>query len=82
MKPKFKKTQRFRMIINGIGFWTNANSLRMGFGSTSSANMAAMHTLDVLERDRQMSQDAAKKIMPQGIAMRVGDYDVQLDVIL
>jgi len=49
---KFKKTQKFRVIISGISLFTTAWTIRMGIGDFTSVNGAVQYALKALEHCR------------------------------
>lgn len=51
MRP-FKKTQRFRVIVNGISFYTTASAIQDGVGDFSKVNDAIKYAMGALERTR------------------------------
>lgn len=48
----FKKTQRFRVIVNGISFYTTAGAIRDGVGDFTKVNEAIKEAIGALERTR------------------------------
>lgn len=48
----FKATQRFRVIINGISFYTTAGAIRDGVGDFTKVNEAVNEAMKALERTR------------------------------
>lgn len=49
---RFGKNQKFRIICGDASFYTTANSIRNGLGSSSRFNAAAQKALDSLEFER------------------------------
>lgn len=66
----FPKSKRFRIIVNGISFYTTAGQIADGVGSSTSLNKVCRIALDTLKENG----DA-------GIGTRIENYDLQLDII-
>ena len=45
----FKQTQRFRVIINGVSFYTTAKAIRAGVGDFTKVNEAIRNAMGALE---------------------------------
>lgn len=49
---RFKQTQRFRLIINGISLYTTTAVIQSGLGDSTTVNEAARESIRALERIR------------------------------
>lgn len=46
---RFKQSQKFRVIVGDVCFYTNARTIRMGIGDFTKCNAAVQKALDALE---------------------------------
>ena len=70
---QFKKTQKFRLIIDNVSVYTTAGQIRNGIGDQYKCNSASQQALLVLGR---MQDD---NIPPCGIVGRWEGMNVQID---
>ncbi len=49
---RMKKTQKLRVIVNGVSFYTTAAQVRYGIGDMAKVNAATQKALDALEFQR------------------------------
>ena len=75
---KFKPTQKFRVIINGVSVFTTARTIRMGIGDLYASNAAAQKALVCFEATRD-GKGAAEQAC-SGLAGRWEDMSVQIDL--
>lgn len=71
-----KPTQKLRLVINGIHFYTTPREIRRGIGDEYRGNAATQKCLLVLEGMREYD-----KIPPVGLNGVWEGYNVQLDMI-
>lgn len=71
---RFKSTQRFRVIVNGISFYTDARALRTGVGDFTKMNESVCKAVESLEKLR--TQDSAV-----GLTYSLNGYNIQLSMI-
>jgi hypothetical protein len=77
MKPfkNFNKTQRFRVIVNGISFYTDADQIRNGVGDFTKLNQTVREALVALE-------DIIKTTGPAyGLTFDRHGYSIQLSMV-
>ena len=71
---KFKQSQKFRVIINGVSVYTTAKQIRDQFGDMISINDAVKNAL----KNLQLFNDVDGSI---GVRTRINDVDVQIDML-
>ncbi len=76
---RFKQSQRFRVIIDSVSFYTNAERIRYGIGDFSKCNAAAQKALDALEFTR--SGDGAADKCAVGIGGTWEGHQIQLSML-
>lgn len=78
-----KQSQKLRVIVNRIAFFSTVKQVREGVGDDSAVNAAVKFALDTLVdgiRRAQVAKDA--KHMPSGISLiTLNGYEVQVNVI-
>lgn len=75
---RFNKTQKFRVIISDISFYSTASDIRRGVGDTAKPNAAIQKCLDALEFQRSGSGIAEQ--CTTGLAGVWEGFSVQIDV--
>ena len=70
----FKENQRFRVIVNGISFYTTAYAIRTGVGDFTKVNEAIRNAIGALEFLR--ASDPAV-----GLSGTWQGYNVQLSMV-
>ena len=73
MRTRFKKSQRFRVIANGVSFYTDAGQIRDGVGDFTKLNLALVHAIDALE--------LAKEDGATGLCGAWYGYQIQLSMM-
>ena len=84
MKTKLKSTQRLRVIVNGVSFYTTARQVRIGVGDRTTVNVAVYHALNKLEQSRADALKQGDRLLPGGLVIdpHVGAIaQVQLEVL-
>jgi hypothetical protein len=76
MKTEFKKSQYFRVIINGIHLYATAGQLIAGISDHFSQNCAINSALRDLSNLRKYQDEK-----PLGIGGQWSGYSIQLDMI-
>ncbi len=76
---RFETTQKFRVIISDISFYTTASDIRRGIGDTAKPNAAVQKCLDALEFIR--SGTGAAEQCARGLAGNWEGFNVQLDIV-
>ena len=71
-----KVSQKLRLVINGIHFYTTAKQIRNGIGDEYRSNAAAQKCLLVLENMREH-----EKFPPVGLAGTWEGYNVQINMV-
>jgi len=82
--PKLKTTQRLRVIVNGVSFYTTARQVRNGVGDRTTINVAVRYALDKLEQSRAGALKQGDHLLTSGLVIdpHVSDItQVQLDVL-
>jgi GTP cyclohydrolase III len=76
---RFETTQKFRVIISDISFYTTASDIRRGIGDTAKPNAAVQKCLDALEYIRSGTGVADQ--CARGIAGTWEGFNVQVDIV-
>ena len=76
MIKRFKQTQKFRVIVGDVSFYTTARQIRDGVGALGPCNAALQKALDALEYEYTKSGTVAAC----GIAGIWEGLNVQLDI--
>ena len=71
---KFKQTQKFRVIVNGVSVYTTAKQIRWQFGDQISTNAAVTYALTTLEA----LNDTENTI---GLSTRHNGVEVQISIM-
>lgn len=74
---KFKQTQKFRVVINGVSFYTTAKEIRNGVGDFTSINLGIQQALAALENSKGGTGLADQCTV--GIAGTWSQYQIQLN---
>ena len=74
MIKRFKQTQKFRVIVGDVSFYTTARQIRAGVGALGPCNAALQKALDALEYTKSGTVAAC------GIAGIWEGLNVQLDI--
>jgi len=74
---RFRKGQYFRVVIDGIHFFTTAAQIRRGVGDEYTTNSSIQKALDILEVNRSTYGTETST----GLAGRWDDHMVQLDIM-
>ena len=75
---RFRKTQTFRVVINGVHFFATAGQIRQGVGDEYITNASIQKALDALEYTRSGNDLGA---IASGLAGEWESRRVQLDMI-
>lgn len=75
---RFEQSQKFRVIISDISFYTTATEIRRGVGDTAKPNEAIRKCLDALEFQRSGSGVADQ--CASGLGGIWEGFNVQLDL--
>lgn len=75
---RFNQTQKFRIIISNISFYSTAGDIRRGVGDTAKPNAAIRKCLDALEFQRSGSGVADQ--CASGLSGTWEGFNVQLDL--
>lgn len=75
---RFNQTQKFRIIISNISFYSTAGDIRRGVGDTAKPNAAIQKCLDALEFQRSGSGVADQSA--SGLSGTWEGFNVQLDL--
>lgn len=78
MIKRFKQTQKFRVIIGDVSFYTTARQIRDGVGALGPCNAALQKALDVLEYTKNTKSGT---VAACGIAGIWEGLNVQLDIV-
>jgi hypothetical protein len=70
-----KKSQKLRVIVNGVSFYTTAGQIRCNVGDSIRINEAVLTCLLALTNQRKTADYAV------GLAGRWNNVDVQLDIL-
>ena len=70
MIKRFKQTQKFRVIIGDVSFYTTARQIRDGVGALGPCNAALQKALDVLEYTKTL-----KVVLLQLVALQASGKD-------
>jgi hypothetical protein len=74
---KFKQTQKFRVVINGVSFYTTAKAIRDGVGDFTSVNLGIQQALAALENSKGGAGIADQCTV--GIAGTWSQHQIQLN---
>ena len=74
---RFETSQKFRIIVGGISFYTTAGDIRRGVGDTAKPNEAFRKCLNALELQRS-GNDAGSCAV--GLSGSWEGFNVQVDV--
>jgi len=77
---RYKQSQKFRIIIDGVHLFTTAKQIRSGIGDEYRTNASVQKALDALEFSRFVDTGAAATAA-MGIAGRWESKNVQIDVV-
>ena len=80
MIKRFKQTQKFRVIVGDVSFYTTARQIRDGVGALGPCNAALQKALDALEYTKSGTVAACKLHAACGIAGIWEGLNVQLDI--
>ena len=70
MIKRFKQTQKFRVIVGDVSFYTTARQIRDGVGALGPCNAALQKALDVLEYTKTL-----KVVLLQLVALQASGKD-------
>ena len=71
-----KKSQKLRVIVNSVSFYTTAGQIRSNVGDSTRINEAVLTALISLQFQRKATKNCAV-----GLAGRWNNVDVQLDIL-
>lgn len=76
--PRFAKSQKFRVVTQGVHFFATAGQIRAGVGDEYCTNASIQKALDAFERTRSGPDLGA---IARGLAGTWEGRNVQLDLI-
>lgn len=77
MIKRFKQTQKFRVIVGDVSFYTTARQIRDGVGALGPCNAALQKALDALEYTKNAKSGT---VAACGIAGIWEGLNIQLDI--
>jgi hypothetical protein len=74
----FKATQKFRVVIDSVCFYSNAKQIRNGVGDFTNCNIAVLQALEAFEKLRS-SDDITSSA--SGLAGTWNGMNIQLNIV-
>lgn len=71
---------KFRVIVDGVSFYSNSSSIKSGVGDFTTVNRAVLYAYNTLMNDRKVAK-ANKEDLPVGFATTVDDRQVQINIL-